>query len=245
MIIADLHIHSRFSRATSHQLNLENLEKYAKIKGVDVLGTGDFMHPEWIKELKENLTEKQGILYSKTGFPFVLQTEISFMYTQAGKGRRVHLVILAPSFEVTDKITAYFKSFGRVDYDGRPIFGRDVMTITRDLKAISNDIEIIPAHIWTPWFGILGSKSGFNSLKEAFGDQIKHIHAIETGLSSDPPMNWRISEIDNFTIISCSDLHSFWPWRLGREATLFDFPDGHRNSGISFSPQQSKEHNNT
>jgi len=277
MIIADLHIHSRFSRATSHQLNLENLEKYAKIKGVDVLGTGDFMHPEWIKELKENLTEKQGILYSKTGFPFVLQTEISFMYTQAGKGRRVHLVILAPSFEVTDKITAYFKSFGRVDYDGRPIFGRDVMTITRDLKAISNDIEIIPAHIWTPWFGILGSKSGFNSLKEAFGDQIKHIHAIETGLSSDPPMNWRISEIDNFTIISCSDLHSFWPWRLGREATLFDFPeltytniikairtgegligtvevdpaygkyhyDGHRNCGISFSPQQSKEHNNT
>jgi len=223
-IIFDLHVHGRFSRATSNQLSIENLEKWAKIKGVDLLGTGDFTHPEWFAELKEQLKDDgTGILRTKKGFPFILQTEISLMYTQ-DKGRRIHILLLAPNFKIVEKITEYFKKIGRVDYDGRPIFGKSIIEVTKSLKAISEDIEIIPAHIWTPWFGLLGSKSGFDSFEEAFGDQIKHIHAFETGLSSDPKMNWRLSKLDKYTTLSFSDLHSFWPWRIGREATIFDLP---------------------
>ena len=221
-IIADLHVHGRFSRATSQALNIENLEKWAKIKGVSLLGTGDFTHPKWFAEIKEYLKDDgTGILRTSSGFPFILQTEISLMYTQ-DKGRRIHLVILAPKFDVVEQITEYFKKIGRVDYDGRPIFGKSIIEITEKLKAISDDIEIIPAHIWTPWFGLLGSKSGFDSFEEAFKDQLKHIYALETGLSSDPAMNWRLSKLDRYTIVSFSDLHSFWPWRIGREATIFD-----------------------
>ncbi len=223
---ADLHIHSRFSRATSKQLNLENLEKYGRIKGLSLIGTGDFTHPEWIKEIKENLLEDgTGILKSKSGFNFVLSSEVSLMYTQGGKGRKVHLVLLAPSLEVVDKITFYFLTLGRIDYDGRPIFGKSVIEVVKKLKEISDKIEIIPAHIWTPYFGVLGSKSGFDSIKEAFGDQEKHIHAIEMGLSSNPKMNWMLSSLDKYTLIANSDSHSFWPWRLGRECNIFDFDE--------------------
>ena len=221
--IADLHIHSRFSRATSKSLDLANLEKYAKIKGINLLGTGDFMHPQWQKELKSELvTDGSGIYKTKSGYPFVLSNEISLMYRQDGKGRRAHVVLLAPDMDVVDQVTDYFKGFGRVDYDGRPIFGKSIMDVTEGLKKISDDIEIIPAHIWTPWFGLLGSKSGFDTFKQALGDQAKHIYSFETGLSSDPEMNWRVSELDKYTILSFSDSHSFWPWRIGREATIFD-----------------------
>ncbi|MFH1823371.1 MAG: endonuclease Q family protein [archaeon] len=224
--ISDLHIHSRFARATSKDLNIPNLEKWAKIKGVNLLGTGDFTHPEWIKELKQELTEDgSGILKTKTGFPFVLQTEISLMYSQDGKGRRAHLVILAPNFEIVDKIIEYLGSKGRLDYDGRPIFNLTCIEFTRDLKNISDDIEIIPAHCMTPWFGIFGSKSGFDSLEQAFGNQVKHIHALETGLSADPKMLWRMPQARNLNLISSSDLHSFWPWRIGRESTIFEFEE--------------------
>lgn len=272
-VIADLHIHSRFSRATSNKISIGNLEKYARIKGLNLLGTGDFTHPEWIKELKEKLKEDgTGILKTETGFNFILQTEISLIYTQ-GRGRRIHLVLLAPNFKTVDKITDYLKKHGRVDYDGRPIFKISCEQIVRDLREISEDIEIIPAHIWTPWFGLLGSKSGFDSFEEAFGEQVKHIHALETGLSSDPPMNWRLSKLDKYTLVSNSDLHSFWPWRIGREANIIEPDkltykhlidaiknkkvktievdpgygkyhfDGHRNCDISMSPKESKEHN--
>ncbi len=224
-IISDLHIHSRFSRATSHELNIPNLEKWANIKGVDLLGTGDFTHPLWIQEIKDNLKDEgEGILKTLNGFPFILQTEISLMYSQGGKGRRVHIVILAPNLETVQQISSYFGKKGRLDYDGRPIFGIPLPEVVESLKEISDDIEIIPAHIWTPWFGLLGSKSGFDSYEEAFDDQVKHIHTLETGLSSDPKMNWRLSKLDKYTIISSSDLHSFWPWRLGREATILDLP---------------------
>lgn len=224
MIIADLHIHSRYSRATSKNLNIENLEKWAKIKGVNLLGTGDFTHPAWLKEIKEKLNNKgDGILFTKNNFPFVLQTEISLMYTQDNKGRRVHLVVLAPSLEVVDQIRAYLLKKGRLDYDGRPIFNIPSDEFVYEMKKISDKIEIIPAHIWTPWFGMLGSKSGFDSIKDCFKDQVKNVHAIETGLSSDPAMNWRLSELDKYSIVSFSDSHSFWPWRLAREATVFDF----------------------
>lgn len=219
-VFADLHIHSRYSRACSKNITIENLVKYAKIKGLGLLGTGDFTHPIWLKEIKEKLVEKQG-LYFLGDFPFILTGEISLMYTQ-GKGRRIHLVLLAPNLEVVDKINSYLDTKGRRDYDGRPIFKISCEEFTREMMRISGNIEIICAHSWTPYFGVFGSMSGFDSLKEAFGSQIDNIHAIETGMSSDPEMNWKISELNNKTIVSFSDSHSFWPWRLGREATIFE-----------------------
>jgi len=272
MMIADLHIHSRYSRACSKHINIENLEKWARIKGVDLLGTGDFTHAEWRKEL-DIMEESDGILRTKTGFPFLWQTEISLMYTQDGKGRRVHFVILAPSKGVVNQITDALGKKGRLDYDGRPIFGFSGIECVEMMRGISKDIELIPAHAWTPWFGILGSKTGFNSIEECFKDQTKHIHALETGLSSDPEMNWRVSSLDKFNLVSSSDMHSFWPWRMGREATVLNCKltykdivkairtgkglestvevdpgygkyhwDGHRNCGISFKPSQTKKH---
>ena len=222
MIFADLHIHSRFSRATSKDLTIENLEKWARIKGIDLLGTGDFTHPEWLKELKQNLKEERGILHSKSGFKFLLTGELSFVFTQGNRGRRVHMLILAPGFEVVDRINSYLDTKGRRDYDGRPIFNISCEQFVSDMKKISSMIEVIPAHIWTPWFGILGSKSGFDSLKEAFGEQADKIYAIETGISSTPEMNLKINELHGKTIVSFSDMHSFWPWRIGREMTIFN-----------------------
>jgi len=222
-LIADLHIHGRYSQATSKSLDILNLEKYARQKGVGLLGTGDFTHPKWITELKTHLTEDgSGILTTKTGFPFLLQTEISLIYSQGGRGRRVHNVVLAPDLETVSQITDYLLTKGRIDYDGRPIFKIPCPEFVESLRGINPDIEVIPAHIWTPWFSMFGSKSGFDSVKECFGDQTKHIHALETGLSSDPPMNWRLSQLDKYNLVSFSDLHSFWPWRLGREATIFE-----------------------
>jgi len=225
-VIADLHLHSRYARACSKNITLQNLEKYARLKGLSVLGTGDFQHPKWLPELKENLEDNgKGILMTKTGYPFVLQTEISLIYTQDDKGRRIHNVVLAPNFEVADQVVEFLGSKGRLDYDGRPIFKIPCYEFVEQLRGISEDIEVIPAHIWTPWFSIFGSMSGFDSLKEAFKDQTKYIHAIETGLSSDPAMNWRLSQLDDVTLISSSDSHSHWPWRIGREATVFDMKE--------------------
>ena len=222
-LVADLQVHSRFSRATSKQLNLENLEKYAKIKGLNLLGTGDITHPEWLKELKSGLKEDDtGILKSSSGFNFVLQGEVSNIYTQDGKGRRVHNLLLAKNFDVVQQIQEALKKKGRIDYDGRPIFGFSCIELVEMMKGIDEKIEIIPAHAWTPWFSLFGSMSGFDSVEECFKDQAKHIHAIETGLSSDPAMNWRLSQLDKYTLVSSSDAHSFWPWRIGREANVFD-----------------------
>ncbi|MFP4112717.1 MAG: endonuclease Q family protein, partial [Candidatus Woesearchaeota archaeon] len=274
-IISDLHLHGKYSRACSKNLSIANLEKYGRIKGLNLLGTADFTHPEWIKELKTNLTEDEtGFLKTKTGFNFLLTTEISLIYTDKGKGRRVHHVLFAPSFDVVSQITEELLKHGRIDYDGRPIFKIPSPDFTEKMKEISKDIEIIPAHIWTPWFGMLGSKSGFDSLKDCFDDQAKNIHAIETGLSSDPEMNWRIKELDNKAIVSFSDSHSYWPHRIGREATIFDIKpayksligsirennvkstvefwpdegkyhyDGHRNCNVVMHPKESLKNNN-
>ncbi|HRZ85899.1 MAG TPA: endonuclease Q family protein [Candidatus Paceibacterota bacterium] len=268
-VIADLHIHSKYSRATSKDLSFENLVRNAKIKGINILGTGDFTHPKYFEEIKK-LKEKDGIYYYKT-FPFIITGEISLMYTQ-DKGRKVHIVILVPNIKIAEQINSFLDTLGRRDYDGRPIFNISCIEFTKKMMEISEDIELIPAHAWTPWFGIFGSKSGFNSLSEAFGDQIKNIHAIETGLSSDPEMNWILKELDNITIVSFSDSHSFWPWRLGREATILNIPtitykniiesirnntiegtievdpaygmyhyDGHRNCNFSCSPEETKK----
>lgn len=273
-IISDLQIHSRYARACSKYINIDNLEKYARIKGLNLLGTADFQHPEWNKEIKEKLKEDEnGILWSKTKFPFLWQTEVSLMYSQDDKRRAVHLLIFSPNTSIADNIIEYLSSKGRLDYDGRPIFGISCRDLVKDLKNISEKIEIIPAHCMTPWFGLYGSKSGFDSLKDCFKDQVSKIHAIESGMSADPQMLWRFKEDVN--IVSFSDMHSFWPWRIGRESTIFDVPeltydniikairtgkglnatietspfygkyhwDGHRNCNFSCSPEESKKLN--
>ncbi len=273
-IIADLQIHSRFARATSKDITLANLEKWGRVKGIDLLGTGDFQHPKWNAEIKNELKEDEhGILRSKTGFPFLWQTEISLMFSQSSKRRAVHLLIFAPNGKIADSIIVYLGSKGRLDYDGRPIFGMSCKQAVKELKEIDERIEIIPAHSYTPWFGLYGSDSGFDSLHECFEEQAKHIYAIESGMSADPPMIWRLKE--NVNIVSFSDAHSFWPWRLGREATLFEMPelryeyftkavrssvgiiatietppdygkyhwDGHRNCGFSCGPAETKKLN--
>ncbi len=255
-IYADLHIHSHYSRATSKMMNIEELSKWSKVKGINLLGTGDFTHPEWLKELKSKLRETgpgSGI-YRYNGMDFMLTAEISLIYTQGGKGRRVHHVILAPSFEVVDQVNEWLGSRGRLDYDGRPIFGFSSIEMVEKLREISHDIEVIPAHIWTPWFGLLGSKSGFDSVEECFGDQARHIHALETGLSSDPAMNWRLSQLDRFQLVSFSDSHSAWPWRLGREVTAFTGSMSYKNiinsvrtgenlvKTLEFFPEEGKYH---
>ncbi|MBI2628869.1 DNA helicase UvrD [Candidatus Pacearchaeota archaeon] len=227
-IIADLQLHSRHSRATSKDLSIDNLEKYGRIKGLNLLGTGDFQHPEHRKEIDAKLKEDdKGILRTKKGFPFIWQTEISFMYSQNDKRRAVHLLVFAPNRNIADKITSYLASRGRIDYDGRPIFGINARDFVKDMKEIDDKIEIIPAHCMTPWFGIFGSVSGFDSLKECFQDQVDKIYAVESGMSADPAMLWRFEEIASgkVNVVSFSDAHGFWPWRIGREATIFDLKE--------------------
>ena len=193
-IFADLQVHSRYARATSKNLSIDNLEKYGKIKGLNLIGTGDFQHPLHRKEIDEKLIENDnGILRTKSGsgVAFLWQTEISLMFSQGGKGRAVHLLVFAPNKKIADKITNYLISKGRIDYDGRPIFGIPCEQFVKDLKEIEDKIEIIPAHCMTPYFGIFGSKSGFDSLRECFGEQTEKIHAVESGMSADPSMLWR------------------------------------------------------
>ena len=222
--IADLHIHGRFAQACSKNTTFALLEEWARKKGIDLLSTGDIVHPTWQQEAKQQLKDEHGtgIYRSKTGFPFILQMEISLIYSHLGKGRRVHQVILFPDMAAVDQFTAYLLKHGRIDYDGRPIFKITSEQLVQDLRSISQDIEVIPAHIWTPWFAMFGSKSGYDSLKDCFGNQHQHVHAIETGMSSDPAMNWRVPGLDEKQIVSFSDSHSYWPWRLGREATMID-----------------------
>ncbi len=227
-MIGDLHIHSRFSRACSRNITFENLVKWAKIKGLNLLGTGDFTHPIWFNELKEKLVDNGKGIYFYQNFPFVISGEVSLIYTQE-RGRRIHLVLLVPSIEIAERINSYFDTKGRRDYDGRPIFKISGNEFACEMMKISRDIEIIPAHIWTPWFGVFGSQSGFDSLKECFKDELENVHAIETGMSSDPEMNWRIKELENKSIVSFSDAHSFWPFRLGREATIFRKTDSYKD----------------
>ena len=219
-------MHSKYSRACSKDLDIPHMEQYAKIKGVNLMGTGDFQHPKWQQELKENLIEDDtGIPKTKTGFPFMLTSEISLIYTQGGKGRKVHNVIWAKSLEVAAQVSDELLRHGRIDYDGRPIFGMNCPEFVDIMKGVDKDIEIIPAHIWTPWFAMFGSNSGFDTVKDCFLDKTKEIHAMETGLSSDPEMNWRLSQLDKYNLVSFSDSHSYWPWRMGREATVFDLQE--------------------
>jgi uncharacterized protein (TIGR00375 family) len=205
-------------------MNINNLVKYARIKGVTLLGTGDFTHPSWLDEIRSQLVEDDsGILKTSGGFPFILSGEISSIYMQDKKLRRIHNVVLVPDLETAEQVnSALMRKKVKIESDGRPICGIPAMELVEMLKSINTGIEIIPAHIWTPWFSLFGSKSGFDRIEDCFQDQTKHIHALETGLSSDPAMNWRLSALDKFAMVSFSDSHSFWPWRIGREATLFE-----------------------
>jgi len=271
-MIADLHIHSKYSRGCSININFFNLERFARIKGIDLLGTGDFQHPKWYEEINKNLKEEDGVLWSKNKFPFLWQTEISLIYSDE-KGRRIHYVVLAPNKEVVEQIIEMLGKKGRLDYDGRPIFGITSVEFIELLMEIDEKIEVIPAHCMTPWFAIFGSKSGYDNVEECFKEKSKYVHAIESGMSADPEMLRRVSKWDRLNIVSFSDSHSFYPWRLGREATEFDcevkykdiinairtkkglkstietWPeygkyhfDGHRNCKVCFSPNETKQH---
>ena len=224
-LIADLHIHSKYSRACSQQLTPQNIGQWCQYKGIDIVGTGDFTHPRWLAELKTALEEAENGLYQLKGADhhtrFILTTEISCIYSQGGKTRRLHLCVLAPNFETVDKISTDFTKRGfNLKADGRPIIGLSAKNLAKIILQIEPKCLIIPAHIWTPWFAVFGSKSGFDSLEECFEEMTPYIYAVETGLSSDPQMNWQLSALDNITLVSNSDAHS--PANLGREANVFD-----------------------
>lgn len=221
--VADFHIHSRYSRATSKNLTLEELDRVAAEKGVAVLGTGDFTHPLWFAELERELEEAEPGLYRRKGSPygtrFLLTCEVASIYSKGGAVRRVHTLLFAPSLEVARAINKQLNQVGNLKSDGRPILGLDVAELARITLAVDERCMVIPAHAWTPWFSVFGSKSGFNSLEEAFGDMAPHIFAIETGLSSDPAMNWRVGALDDIALISNSDCHS--SAKIAREANVF------------------------
>ena len=230
-----MQIHSKYSRAVSKEMVLENLDKWARIKGINVLGTGDLTHPLWLKEIKEKLEPSEpglfklkkehkldsfGRLDQDVEPRFMLTGEISCIYSKGGKVRRVHHLYLVPDIAAAEKINAKLSFIGNLKSDGRPILGLDSKKFLEICLEASPDVMVIPAHAWTPWFSIFGSKSGFDSIEECFDDLSGHIHAIETGLSSDPAMNWRLSKLDGVALVSNSDSHS--PTRIGREANVFD-----------------------
>jgi len=236
--IADLHIHSKYSRATSKDLTLPNIEKWCKIKGVDIIATGDFTHPTWYKDICQQLEPAEEGLYklrdkycinlfdwlgqgTQPTTRFLLSTEISLIYKKNDKCRRLHILILAPSIKIVKKINEQLDKIGNIKSDGRPILGLDAEELAKIVLDKSDKCMIIPAHAWTPWFAVFGSKSGFDSLEECFGKMAKYIYAIETGLSSDPAMNWQLSKLDNITLISNSDAHS--PANIARETNIFNF----------------------
>ena len=238
-VVADLHLHSKYSRAVSPKMVIPEMARWARIKGIDLVGTADFTHPLWIRELRANLEETGDGVYqlkgSKDKVKFILTTEVSSIYRQGGRLRRIHLVLFAPNLETVEKINEVLGRKGNLISDGRPIFGLTAREMTELVLNTSPDSLVVPAHIWTPHFSLYGSQSGFDSIEECFGNYEKHIRAIETGLSSDPAMNWRVKELDSRTILSFSDAHSLI--KMGREATVFEFSE--QQSVISY--QQIKE----
>ena len=284
--IADLHLHSRYSRATSRDFSPESTWRWAQLKGISVIGTGDFTHPQWLKELREKLKPEGNGLFSlkralqtsdvpdscRADVFFLLSSEISCIYSKGGKVRKIHSIVLAPGFRDAEKINAALSKVGNLKSDGRPILGLDAKELLRIVMGVSPDAMLIPAHAWTPHFSVFGAASGFDTLEECFEELTPHIHAIETGLSSDPSMNWRLSSLDGITLISNSDAHS--PAKIGREANILEtelsyetimnairtregflgtiefFPeegkyhyDGHRACGASLSPKETLRHN--
>ena len=236
-LVADVHLHSHYSRATSRDLTLEHLWKWAQLKGVQVVATGDVAHPGWLAELREKLEPAEAGLFRlkaehtadvadqvpaacRGTVRFLIGGEISNIYKKYDRTRKVHNIVFAPSFEATARLQVELEKIGNIRSDGRPILGLDSRDLLEIVLEVDSRCHLIPAHIWTPWFSILGSKSGFDSVHECYADLTPHIFAVETGLSSDPPMNWRVSWLDDYTLLSSSDAHS--PPKLAREATRFD-----------------------
>ena len=239
---ADLHVHSKYSRATSPDSDLVNLDRWAGIKGVSVVATGDFTHPEWRKEILENLQEDgTGLLRLKkekrcrlaqkqsshqTGdVRFILNVEISSIYKKNGRVRKIHNLVFMPDVESMNRFCSKLKSVGNLNSDGRPILGLDSRNLLEMALEASENSFVVPAHIWTPWFSLLGSRSGFDSVEECFEDLASHIFALETGLSSDPDMNRKVSSLDQYTLISNSDTHS--ASKMGREVNIFSGKPGY------------------
>jgi uncharacterized protein (TIGR00375 family) len=236
--IADLHIHSRFSRATSRDMTFDSIAYWAKVKGLSLVASGDFTHPEWFFLTKQKLEpvgngffrlrsllppsngHLKGVSVKPGDVHFILSTEISFIYSKKGKVRKVHILLLAPDFESVEKINARLGGLGNLRSDGRPILGMDAKNFVRIVAESCPGCVVIPSHIWTPWFSLFGANSGFDAIEECFEETTPFIFALETGLSSDPPMNWRLSALDKYALVSNSDAHS--PSRLGREANMFD-----------------------
>ncbi len=223
-VIADLHTHSRFSRAVSKDMDLEHLASWAGRKGVTLVAAPDFTHPEWFRELRAGLEEDgSGFCVRRGGsenIRFVLSSEICCIFNRGGATRRIHVLVYAPSFAAVEHINAQLGWRGNLRADGRPMLGLDVKELFAICQRASPGCLLVPAHVWTPWFGLYGSKSGFDHFAECFEELTDQIPAVETGLSSDPAMNWRLRELDGKTIISSSDAHS--PPNLGREATVFE-----------------------
>jgi uncharacterized protein (TIGR00375 family) len=227
-VIADLHIHGRYSRATSQNMRIEEIARFAKIKGLNLIGTGDFTHPKWLKEMRETLIqEPETGLYKTAKNPqspvfFMITTEVSTIFTFENSVKKIHHVILTPSMETAVQINERLAKYGDLTVDGRPTLNMSAAQLVEEVMEVSRENMIFPAHAWTPWFSIFGAFSGFDTVEDCYQDMTKHIYALETGLSSDPPMNWRLSKLDKFTLVSNSDSHSFWPWRMGREANVFE-----------------------
>jgi len=271
---ADLHIHSSYSRATSKAITLESLYAWGLRKGIQLIGTGDCLHPAWFAECKKKFQENGDGLFSLKKPPlslpeisipkactahnpvlrFMLTTEISTIYKKDGKVRKIHHVVCLPSFSAAEKLITSLSRIGNLTSDGRPILGLDSRNLLEQVLEADQTAMLIPAHIWTPWFSVLGSKSGFDSIEECYGDLSRHIHAVETGLSSDPPMNWQVSKLDPYSLVSFSDAHS--ASKLGRECTTFSTdlsykgifnalskpgPNGLTGT-IEFFPQEGKYH---
>lgn len=255
-IIADFHIHSKYSRATSKDMDIPRLALWAKYKGIGLMGTGDFTHPLWLHELKASLKPSQTAdgLYEYNGVHFILTAEVCNIFSVKGQARRVHNVLFAPSFEVVDKINKELGYVGNLSADGRPIFGLAAEELVKIALSASPDCMVICSHVWTPWFGVFGANSGFDSVEECFGKESKNIYCLETGLSSDPGMNWRLSKLDKYSLISNSDAHS--PAKIGRECNIFDCKLSYKEiitalktkdrakflSTIEFFPQEGKYH---
>jgi len=207
---------------------VEEIARFAKIKGLNLVGTGDFTHPKWIKELGESLVlEPEESLYklkkdAVSRVHFMVTTEVSTIFTYENEAKKVHHVILTPNLETATQINDRLARYGDLASDGRPTLSMNAAHLVEEVMQASSENMVFPAHAWTPWFSLFGAFSGFDSIEECYQDMTRHIYALETGLSSDPPMNWRLSKLDRFVLVSNSDSHSFWPWRIGREANVFE-----------------------
>ncbi len=228
-IVADLHIHSRYSAATSEDMRISTLAYYGKIKGLHLIGTGDALHPKWLQELEEELLPEGNGLYVSRRVAdspkFMVTVEVATVFEYKGKSRRIHHLILLPSLDEAKQLADLLKTQGNIAQDGRPTFNITAAELLDITTSLSKQIEVIPAHIWTPWWSLFGSVSGFNLVEECYQDKADEVHALETGLSSDPLMNWRLSRLDKYLLVSNSDSHSPLPHRLGREANVFELTE--------------------